>query len=175
MTVLILLELKEKRMAEDKIINQSNREQFQFYSTFDGEIVQIDENSSPNPSIPGGPRISSPPVPVIPGSCSLSEAIVKAKQRREAELRRELEQGDRFDDNDLSLELMPDLTETRDPAGYKSGDPLITAVSPGHFQRRTGSGPSRRTLREADADTVLEKTLLAIFEEGAPKKTGNLS
>lgn len=161
-------------MAEDKHSNQSSREQFRFYSTFDGEIVQIDESSSPVPSVPGGPRTSLPPVPVIPGSLSLSDAIVIARQRREAELQREREEDDRFDDEDLFFEELPELAQPKNTA-EPTGDPLITAVSPGHFQRRTGSGQPPAAMQVTGGDEVLGKTLLTIFEEGANSRVGNFS
>lgn len=160
-------------MAELNNSNHLKGEQLQYYSTFDGEIVQIHGSSSLDPSNPGSPRISLPPVPVIPGSLSLSDAIVRAGQRREAEILREQEQADLLEDEDSSEDMSLKPAEAREAASHPGGDPLMIAVSPGHFQRKVGSRQPRKTLQDWHTDTVLDKTLLAIFEEGTNHKTRN--
>lgn len=151
-------------MAEDRNSRQSVRERL--YSTFDGEIIQIEARSAPAPFLqPAGPRLSLPPVPVIPGSCKLSDAIVRAKQRRDAEILEGLFEEDPGDELEAAGQV-PDL-ETPEPVSPKTaGEPLVTAVSPGSFQRRGGSGNRIESDTDKENESILDKALLAIFDEG---------
>ncbi len=121
-------------MTQENKKKRNSKKQITFYETFDDEIVRIDEEVSYiEDEITGGPRESFAPIPVIPGFYTLTDAFENARLRMEAEENSEKEE-------DGLNEEAGSVPQTEKDSTMQPHNPMIRAVTPGHFTRKTRTG-----------------------------------
>ncbi|PKK40109.1 hypothetical protein ABB02_00615 [Clostridiaceae bacterium JG1575] len=122
-----------------------------FYETFDDEIVQIDEREHEQ-EVLRGPRISHPPIPIIPGFFTLTDAFEKQRMRLEEELRERMARED-----EAALAAKEKIAES---------DPLIQPIWEGEGRSAAPPEGSLGDYMQLKVGQVMKNLAECVLEEG---------